>query len=670
MINLLRLHIPFQGPINKGCAALFRIGTITLVLGVQLAATAQTISTETFFRFNEFDGIKIAPDGRHLAMSMPREDQSLLVIVDIVSDEVKAQFSTPNRQQVGDFFWANEERIIFSPTISIGGFDTPFLTGEIYALNIDNTRKFRIAGPAPGDLNSYQVSHTLPDDREHIRVVSQEVRRRSVSRSRPSSVLVDIYSQTYNITKRVQANQRFAVRSPLPWGGLYSDWSGEVRLALSINENREVEVRYRENSDSDWRDISNAFPETQYDDSGEFLGFSRDNQSIYFLWTAATGTTGLYQYRLETGAMELLYSHETFDLSSADVVFSSDRAEVIGVKLIGDLPEQYYFSDHPEVALQQSLDAAFPQERVRITSTTVAGDRAVVFVSGSQRPGNYYLMDVAGPTLTEIGEVNAGLPREEMAEVSPFIIKNREGMLLHGLVTLPKIESDSLPMIVIPHGGPIGVRDVYSFNREAQFFAHHGYAVLHINFRGSGGFGDEFARAGYQQWGAGMIKDISLAVSWAVQNNIADKDRICIMGGSYGAFASLASVVQEPQKYQCAIGYAGVYNLTELSKSDIPFNPGGTKYLDDAVGDDEEELRRQSPLFHTDKIEVPVFLAHGGEDRRAPVSQFEDLLEALEDNNKEVETLFLRNEGHGFYQLENRTEFYEKALQFVNRHLN
>jgi dipeptidyl aminopeptidase/acylaminoacyl peptidase len=257
-----------------------------------------------------------------------------------------------------------------------------------------------------------------------------------------------------------------------------------------------------------------------------------------------------------------------------------------------------------------------------------------------------------------------------MGDVQPFAITTSEDLQIHGVVTFPKSDESNQPMVVIPHGGPIGARDSIAFNREAQFFAHHGYVVMQVNFRGSGGYGYDFQRKGYEQWGSGMIDDISLAVTWAIQNGLADRDSICILGGSYGAFAAISSVVQEPQKYQCAIGYSGVYDLTMLDESDIPWNPGGGAYLDEALGTNEEELTRQSPVNFTDNIEVPIFLAHGGEDARAPIEQANQLREALDESGVEYEWLYKRNEGHGFYQEENRVEFYDAVLAFLERHIN
>jgi len=183
-----------------------------------------------------------------------------------------------------------------------------------------------------------------------------------------------------------------------------------------------------------------------------------------------------------------------------------------------------------------------------------------------------------------------------MATVTPFALRSPDEFVMNGYLTKPRGAKQPLPMVVIPHGGPIGVRDEYLFNREAQFFAHHGYAVLQVNFRGSGGFGYDYMRRGYGQWGSGMV------------------------------------------------------------------------YLDEAVGTAPEELRSQSPVHLAQNIRAPVFLIHGGRDRRAPPAQAEAMRQALQAAGSEPLWMFQRNEGHGFYNMENRTEFYDQLLAFITQH--
>lgn len=643
---------------------------ITL-LSVFLSATdvfAQSVSAEDFFRTNTVEDVRLSPDGKHLAMLYPEKDNVFLHIVNVASGEVVASFSTRSRIGVAEFHWATAERLLIATSRFLGGLDEPMLTGEIFGLNIDNTRKFQMVGPGVGDFAAFRLENLLPSMPDRVRVTRYEVSRRSIARSRPSSFLLDINNPPPSTRTGRMSNLMREVRSPLPWGELHSDRAGEVRLATAVDDDMQLQVQYRADT-GEWQDISDSFIRSAQEGGFAFVGFSRENDDFYFMQLSAHGTIGLHRYQVDQGESVEVFAHPRFDLSRSDLVLSSQRDTILGAKFSGHAFETHYFADHPEVDLQRGLDASFPGELVKVTSMSHDGARSLVSVFGPQRIGEFYLLENEARQMVQLGGFNADLPPDSMSPVTPFAIRSPDGLVLSGYLTRPDAAEGRLPLIVLPHGGPIGIRDYFTFNREAQFLAHHGYAVLQLNFRGSGGFGYEHMKKGYGQWGSGMINDLHLAMRWAIQAGHADENRVCIYGSSYGAFAALASVARFPDDYQCAAGYAGVYDLNELSKSDIPFQPGGDQYLRVAVGDDPDELFEQSPVNHADKIAVPVLLAHGGEDRRAPQSQADAMRDALLAVGNEPEWILHSTEGHGFYNQENRIAYYERLLQFFNTHL-
>jgi dipeptidyl aminopeptidase/acylaminoacyl peptidase len=231
-------------------------------------------------------------------------------------------------------------------------------------------------------------------------------------------------------------------------------------------------------------------------------------------------------------------------------------------------------------------------------------------------------------------------------------------------------DGKKLPMIVLVHGGPHGVHDEYGFDYEAQLFASRGYAVLQVNYRGSGGRGHAYQSAGYGKWGREMQDDVTDAVRWAIQDGVADAKRICIYGGSYGAYAALAGVFREPDLFRCAVGMAGVYDLPLMfERGDIQTIERGLKYLRLAVGTDTEELKRRSPVYNADRIRVPVLLLHGKEDERAPYEHAKRLREALTKAGNPPEWSSKWGEFHGYFDEENRREAYQLILDFFARHL-
>ncbi|RBP51138.1 alpha/beta hydrolase family protein [Arenicella xantha] len=237
---------------------------------------------------------------------------------------------------------------------------------------------------------------------------------------------------------------------------------------------------------------------------------------------------------------------------------------------------------------------------------------------------------------------------------------------------LPSSNSrQSPPLIVIPHGGPHGVRDHWQFDEETQLLANRGYAVLKVNFRGSGGYGEAFEKLGYKEWGGKMIDDIIDATNWVAESGQVDQHRMCIYGASYGGYAALMAAIRAPDLYRCTVGYVGVYDLpTMYSDSDIPRNWGGVGYLEKVIGRNDKQLAEYSPVNHADKIKAEIMLIHATEDRRVPIKHADLLREALEDANKKFTYLEYGDSGHGLWNVDKRKDMYTKLLAFFDKSLN
>jgi dipeptidyl aminopeptidase/acylaminoacyl peptidase len=269
-----------------------------------------------------------------------------------------------------------------------------------------------------------------------------------------------------------------------------------------------------------------------------------------------------------------------------------------------------------------------------------------------------------------IGNSRPWLDAKDMAPMKPIAFKARDGLEVRGYLTLPaKGPSKNLPAVVLVHGGPHGIRDFWAFDSEVQFLASRGFAVLQVNYRGSGGYGDKFQEIGYKQWGLSMQDDLTDATHWLVKEGYADAKRLAIVGGSYGGYAALMGVVREPKLYRCAVTYVGVSDLTiQTEDSDTAFHEVGEDYLARALGTDEEDLKKRSALYHVERIEVPILIAHGKDDKRVPFSNAVKLREALEKAGKPFEWLAKDSEGHGFQQEPNRFEYYMRLAKFLEKH--
>ncbi|RZK98577.1 MAG: S9 family peptidase, partial [Rubrivivax sp.] len=281
----------------------------------------------------------------------------------------------------------------------------------------------------------------------------------------------------------------------------------------------------------------------------------------------------------------------------------------------------------------------------------------------------FYLFDTetkkAGYLLSRRGWVDP----EKMARVKPVEFKARDGLAMRGYLTLPPGKGErNLPLVINPHGGPFGIYDTWSHDTDPQILAAAGYAVLQVNYRGSGNYGRSFNQSGAQQWGLAMQDDLTDATRWAIAQGIADPGRICIYGGSYGAYAALMGVAKEPDLYRCAVGYVGVYDLVKLSAQESRESKRLNTWTSEWMGSGEK-LAPVSPNRLANQIKVPVFLAAGGEDETAPIDQSQGMEAALKKAGVPVETLYYKTEGHGFYDVEHRTEYYRRLLAFLSHNL-
>ena len=296
----------------------------------------------------------------------------------------------------------------------------------------------------------------------------------------------------------------------------------------------------------------------------------------------------------------------------------------------------------------------------------------VVAAWNDRTQGTRYLYDATSKTLTKLAEITPWLHEGDLAEMKPVTYQARDGLTIHGYLTLPQGGGRNLPLIVNPHGGP-WARDAWGYNPEVQFLANRGYAVLQMNFRGSTGYGRAFWEASFRQWGKKMQDDVTDGVRYAIAQGIADPKRVCIYGGSYGGYCALAGLAFTPDLYACGVDYVGVSNLFTFLKTIPPYWKPMLDMFYEMVGNpetDKELLAEASPVMHAGNIRVPLLIAQGAQDPRVNINESDQMVEALKKHGIAVEYLVKENEGHGFANEENRFEFYEAMEKFLKEHLS
>ena len=327
--------------------------------------------------------------------------------------------------------------------------------------------------------------------------------------------------------------------------------------------------------------------------------------------------------------------------------------------------------DHPQVVRRQRLVAAFPGQQISVESSTADGIEHVLRVHSDRDPGQFYLWNEYDGKIRHLMNPRPQVKPADMPQTQAVRFKARDGMELVGYLTVPVHKpAQKLPMVMLPHGGPHGVRDSWGYDMEASAFANAGYAVLKVNYRGSGGYGKDFHYKWYRHWGLEMQDDLEDGVLWAAGAGIADIDRVCIYGASYGGYAALMGVVKTPDRYRCAIGYVGVYDLNIMHQfGDISRSKAGQKYLDEALGTDPADRAARSSTPHVDRIKAPVFLVHGMQDDRAHFRHYEEMREALKARNHRFETLLVPRAGHGARDLASVREVTCRMIDFLDRHI-
>lgn len=647
---------------------------LLMSVSINIVLAAPSIKIENFVKLPDARDAQVSPDGLHFSVVFRKDDEDILAVMDMKTRKpVSLSRVKGQRYSVDKVYWVNNQRLVYSVAESRAWDKTKFKNGELIGVNADGSNHKMIFGYRSGqgqtgskikkkeaNNGNQKIIDLLPNDEEHILIAFYPWWLTGNQWSSNPRAKPIIYRLNINNGRKKKLGLL-----PLPFADAITDNKGEVRFSVGLNDNNEQQIFYRDSMTDDWQ----KFKLTDFDGSHlSPLSFSKDNESIYLSANVKNGTRGLYLYNLKTQSIKNLFHDEKVDISYYMHDFDTNRVIAVGTDLA--LPEYFYLEKaNKKNKLHKQLKAAFKGSDVVITSATAQGDAVIVFVYSDINGGDYYLFHTNTLKAEYLLSKYKYIDPIHMVKTEAIEFDARDGKKIRGYITKPA-STEKLPLVVIPHGGPHGIRDYWGYNWEVQLLANRGYAVLQVNYRGSGGFGLDFQESGYGNWGAAMQDDITDATLAMIKQTNIDPKRMCIYGASYGGYAALMGAVREPELYKCAVGSVGVYNLPMMfEEGDISERKSGLVYLKDVLGENLEEQKKRSPAFNADKIKANILLIHGSRDRRVPIEQAESLKGAFDNINKDYEWLELGNEGHGYYDENNRLTVYKKIVEFLDKNI-
>lgn len=633
------------------------------------------ISIDDFSKTATYDSVKISPDGKYLAVAFNQKEKSAFAIIDRISKQYICSASTgAENTSVGDIYWISDNRIVYTINENKSWDKTPISTGELYGINADCSKHDIIFGYRAGqkstgtrlnkrkEMNGNQrIINTLKNDKEHILIQFYPWRLLATGWQLNSNALSKVYK--LNV---FSGKLKLVTTLPQKNAIALTDNSAQVRLAVGSDDDNNTFIKYRDSNSDNWRNLKLSGFDGQ---DVSPISFSQDNKKLYFTIPINNGTDGLYEYDLALNKSKLLFHDKQVDITQFIKNFNQNRVIAVGTELA--LPKYHYIEpEDTKAKLHKLLRKAFSGSDIIITSQSDNGKQTIVYVYADNNPGDYYLFNAQTNNADYLLSRKSWLYPEDLQPMEEKSFTTRDNNSIHGYFTKPRSKEKQYPLVVIPHGGPHGVRDYWQYQTEVQLLANRGYAVLQVNFRGSGGFGKAHQEAGYGKWGTLMQDDITDAVNALVTDNIVDKNRICIYGASYGGYSALMGTIRTPNLFKCAIGSVGVYDLPLMfKKGDVPTRKSGLAYLKDVLGEDKVDLEQRSPSYNADKIKADILLIHGKQDNRAPIEQVESLMSAMDKHNKKYQYLEISDEGHGYRDPKNKALVFKTILSFLDKNI-
>lgn len=609
---------------------------------------------EDYFQRPKSSSFQLSPNGKYLSYREKDDNNKRHVFVKEVATGKVTLAVEEKEELIRGYGWINDGRLLY--VMDQGGNENY----HIYAVNID--------GSDSKDLTPYEnvqasILNSLKEQKDYI----------IISMNKDNPQIFEPYKVHVVTGESVKLFTNDDPTNPIVGYDFDKDGNlkGYAKMQNGINAQYFYKVNGSDNYElhgtSAWYDTFNVLA----------FNYATDNADDAYVLTNLDSDKArivLYDFKTKQVIKEI-YANPQFDVS----IIGISRKRNWEIDYLGYEGEKVIIDPVSETfkTIVANLERQFPGYEYTVAGKTDEEDQYLVVVQSDRLYGSYYSYDAKTGEATLLYDLMPQLEEADMAEMRPISFTSRDGLTIHGYITLPKeaLAGKKVPLVVNPHGGPQTIRDSWGFNPETQLFASRGYATLQVNFRISGGYGKEFLKAGFKQIGRKLMDDVEDGVKYVIEQGWVDADRIAIYGGSHGGYATLMGLVKTPELYRCGVDYVGVSNIFTFFDSFPeywkPYKEMVKEIWYDLDNPEEAAIAKEvSPVFQLDKIKRPLFVVQGANDPRVNINESDQVVKALREKGFDVPYMVKYDEGHGFAKEENSIDFYRAMMGFLSKHLH
>jgi dipeptidyl aminopeptidase/acylaminoacyl peptidase len=611
-------------------------------------------SVEDYFSKPKASSFKISPNGKYMSYREKDENNKRHVYVKEIATGKVQRIIDEKEELIRTYGWINDERMIY---IMDRGGDENY---HLYATNMDGSKTIDLT---PFEKVKADIINLLKDQKDYIII--------SMNKNNPQ--VFEPYKLNVKTGELEQLYENKDIANPIQ--DFIFDKDGALRGYNRLVNGIEQELYYKDLETGEFKLIKKM----KWDETFDIRAFnynSPEKDDAYVLTNLDSDKSRIVLYDLKENKMiKEVFSNSDYDVSGISLSRKRNY-EIDFFNYMGEKSEITPVSDFFK-KLNKRVTEEFKRYEYSIADHDDDENTFLLVIQSDKLYGTYYEYNVKDDKFTLLYDLMPQLKQDDMAGMRPITFKSRDGLTIHGYITLPKdaLNGKKVPLVVNPHGGPQGVRDEWGFNPECQLFASRGYATLQVNFRISGGYGKEFLRTGFKQVGRKAMDDVEDGVRYAIEQGWIDADKIAIYGASHGGYATLMGLIKTPDLYACGIDYVGVSNIFTLFSSIPeywkPYREMLNEIWYDLDNKEEAEIARQvSPALQVDKLNKPLFVIQGANDPRVNINESDQIVSKLRAKGVDVPYMVKYNEGHGFGHEENSMDMYKCTLGFLAKVFN